>query len=50
MSALLKVAVLGAEGCGKSALIQQFIKGEFSTDYKPTVDELYVHLVKVPGK
>eukprot|EP01083_Nonionella_stella_P208119 755507_1 len=37
----MKICLLGAEAQGKSALVYQFITGQFLADYDPTIEEIY---------
>lgn len=43
--------VFMGDGCvGKSSLISQFIDGYFSSGYKPTIEDLFSHSVKLKSK
>lgn len=41
--------VVGSGGVGKSCLTVRFLKGEFSNEYDPTIEENYRKLVSVDG-
>ncbi|PWV13997.1 putative small GTPase [Trypanosoma cruzi] len=43
------LVLLGSEGVGKSAILQQFLKKTFRPDYVPTTLETCVHVVSVDG-
>ena len=44
-----RLVVLGSGGVGKSSLVTQFLTGFFPSQYKPTVEDSYRHLVQLPG-
>ncbi|XP_078702871.1 GTP-binding protein Di-Ras2-like [Branchiostoma floridae x Branchiostoma belcheri] len=39
------IAVLGARGAGKTALVRRFITGEFPVQHRPTVEDVYSRVV-----
>lgn len=45
-----RVVLLGSGGVGKTAIVNRFVGEGFSTDYHPTVDDIYRHIVRMPGK
>jgi small GTP-binding protein len=46
-----KVIVLGDSGVGKTALVQRFVRGTFSIDYRPTAGAVpYTKTVELDGK
>ena len=45
-----RLVFLGSGGVGKSSLVEQFLHGIFPSQYNPTVEESYRHLVQLPGK
>jgi len=44
-----KIAVLGAGKVGKTSLIRAFFEQPFEDDHKPTVDDYYLHGIRVDG-
>ncbi|NXA37541.1 RSLBA protein, partial [Eudromia elegans] len=46
----LRLAVLGARGVGKSALIVRFLTKRFIGDYEPNAGKLYCRLVHLEGE
>jgi predicted GTPase len=44
-----KVAFLGFEGCGKSALVCRYVFGSYRVDHMPTVEDIYTKEVLVDG-
>ncbi|KAF9790352.1 P-loop containing nucleoside triphosphate hydrolase protein [Thelephora terrestris] len=44
-----KVVVFGAGGVGKSALITRFVKGNFLSNYDPTIEEVYECTSQIDG-
>ncbi|POI29608.1 hypothetical protein CIB84_006642 [Bambusicola thoracicus] len=46
----LRLAVLGARGVGKSALIVRFLTKRFIGDYEPNTGSLYSRLVRLDGE
>jgi small GTP-binding protein len=44
-----KIAVLGAGGVGKTSLLRAFFEKPFITEHKPTVDDYFVHGLKLGG-
>ena len=46
----LKLAVLGASGVGKSAMIVRFITGRFLHHYDPTLEDEYCVETMVEGQ
>eukprot|EP01083_Nonionella_stella_P035745 97488_1 len=43
----IKICLMGAGSQGKSALVLQFITGEFLTDYDPTIEDTYSKTITV---
>ncbi|XP_046354940.1 ras-related protein Rap-1b-like [Haliotis rufescens] len=43
-----RIIFLGSEKVGKSSLIHQFMEGSFTDDYRPTVEESYRRMVRLP--
>lgn len=41
------IVVIGAAGCGKTALTVSLTSGKFSNEYNPTIEEQYAKDVKV---
>ena len=48
-SKTFRVVVMGTAGVGKTAIINQFIKQEFSENHKETVEELHHHCLNIDG-
>lgn len=44
-----KIAVMGASRVGKTSLLRAFFEQPFVTEHKPTVDDYYVHGMKLDG-
>lgn len=44
-----KVVVLGSGGVGKSALTVQFVSGQFTEKYDPTIEDFYRKEIEVDG-
>ena len=40
---LIKVAICGGGGVGKSAITVQFIQSQFVTEYDPTIGKIYFY-------
>ncbi|KAG2387461.1 hypothetical protein C9374_001793 [Naegleria lovaniensis] len=49
-SAEFKIVVFGAGGVGKSALVIQFIMGQFIGEYDPTIEDSYRKQIEVDGE
>ncbi|GMR37519.1 hypothetical protein PMAYCL1PPCAC_07714, partial [Pristionchus mayeri] len=45
-----RVAVFGAGGVGKSSLTQRFVKGTFSDNYVPTIEDTYRQVISCNQK
>jgi len=45
-----RLAVVGGGGQGKSALTKQFLEGEFTEEYNPTVEDLHRKEIMVDGQ
>ena len=44
-----KLVVMGTGGVGKSALILQFVSGQFLKQYDPTIEDFYTKKIDVDG-
>lgn len=44
-----KIAVLGASGVGKTALVKSFFRQQFAEQHIPTVDDYFIHTVLMNG-
>ena len=44
-----RIVLIGSTKCGKTALIQRFLQGTFTTDYTPTIEECYNHQYTYKG-
>ena len=44
-----KLVVMGTGGVGKSALILQFVSGQFPKQYDPTIEDFYTKKIDVDG-
>ena len=47
---VINVVILGAGGAGKTSLTIQFIKGEFTETYVPTIEDEFEKNITVDGK
>ena len=45
-----RVVILGAGGVGKTSIVTRFVGEGFSLEYNPTVDDIYRHIVRMPGR
>ncbi len=46
-SVRLRLVVMGDSYVGKSSIIKRFLTGQYSTNYAPTVEDLYSHDLEV---
>jgi Ras-related protein Rap-2C/DIRAS family GTP-binding Ras-like protein 2 len=46
----VQVVALGARGVGKSSILCRFLFHQFPSEYKPTLDEFYIHILHMDGE
>ena len=50
MSELINILLLGSEKVGKTPITLQFVKGEYTESYVPTIDDEFVKSIEIDGK